>query len=273
LDRTLLTDNKSFYPERNSDADFRNVATTQVSAHASTTTLSRASRARLPLVSSGSLRDAEFAAVPGSTEKPRRTYIIKAMDTTWADTNNDLKFDATSEKRDRYNVGAAIEGPRLALNAEEQAAAAGAATGAGPGSSAPHDHDHEAATPAKDKEGFRALVYSNANFFADAATIDPTGRMRKTMIGGDFFVFDAVRWLGGEEVFSGEVVSEDDKPIQHTKNEDGVWFMLTIVGAPLLVLGVGLFGTWWRRRRSTSAKSPKTPTAPPPGPATSEATL
>ncbi|HPH66059.1 MAG TPA: Gldg family protein [Kofleriaceae bacterium] len=274
LDRTLLTDNKSFYPERNSDADFRNVATTQVSAHASTTTLSRASRARLPLVSSGSLRDAEFAAVPGSTEKPRRTYIIKAMDTTWADTNNDLKFDATSEKRDRYNVGAAIEGPRLALNAEEQAAAAGAATGVGPGStSAPHDHDHEAATPAKDKEGFRALVYSNANFFADAATIDPTGRMRKTMIGGDFFVFDAVRWLGGEEVFSGEVVSEDDKPIQHTKNEDGVWFMLTIVGAPLLVLGVGLFGTWWRRRRSTSAKSPKTPTAPPPGPATSEATL
>ncbi len=265
LDRTLLTDDKSFYPERGSDADFRNVATTQVSAHASTTTLSRASRARLPLVSSGSLRDAEFAAVPGSNEKPHRTYIIKAMDTTWADGNNDLKFDAAAEKRDRYNVGAAIEGPRVALSAEEQP---GAAAGSAAGSAAHDDHDHGATTPAKDKEGFRALVYSNANFFADAATVDPTGRMRKTMIGGDFFVFDAVRWLGGEEVFSGEVVSEDDKPIQHTKNEDGVWFMLTIIGAPLLVLSLGLFGTWWRRRRSTTARSATPPTPP----ATSEAT-
>ena len=47
---------------------------------------------------------------------------------------------------------------------------------------------------------------------------------------------DSVKWLGGEEVFAGEVVSEDDKPIQHTKSQDAVWFTLTIVGVPLLVL-------------------------------------
>ena len=59
---------------------------------------------------------------------------------------------------------------------------------------------------------------------------------------------DSVKWLGGEEVFAGEVVSEDDKPIQHTKNQDAVWFTLTIVGMPLLVLALGLVGTWARRR-------------------------
>ena len=37
-------------------------------------------------------------------------------------------------------------------------------------------------------------------------------------------------------MFVGEVVSEDDKPIKHTKNQDAVWFTLTIIGAPLLVL-------------------------------------
>ena len=61
---------------------------------------------------------------------------------------------------------------------------------------------------------------------------------------------DSVKWLGGEEVFAGEVVSEDDKPIKHTKSQDAVWFTLTIVGAPLLVLTLGLVGTWARRRRS-----------------------
>ncbi len=259
FDSTLLTDDKSYYPERDSNADFRNVATTQISAHASTTTLSRASRARLPVVGSGSLKEAEFAGSLADTQKPRRTFIIKTMDTTWADSTDNLVFDSATEKRERYNVGAAIEGPRIALSAAEQAAAAGTKTDA----ATDDDHAHDAKTntanaanaanAAKDKEGFRALVYGNANFFADAATVDPSGRMRKTMIGGDFFVFDAVRWLGGEEVFSGEVVSEDDKPIKHTKSEDGAWFMLTILGAPMLVLGVGLAGTWWRKRRRKSS--------------------
>ncbi|MBP9086780.1 MAG: Gldg family protein [Kofleriaceae bacterium] len=256
FDRTLLTDDKAYFPERGSSADFRNVATTQVSAHASTTTLSRANRVRLPVVASGSLNDAEFV---GSTTagKPQRTYIIKTMDTTWADSTSNFAFDSATEKRARYNVGVAIEGPRIRLSAAEQAAAdasAGSAAKPAVAGHDAHDHDDTPGTDPKDKDGFRALVYGNANFFADAATTDPLGRMRKTMIGGDFFVFDAVRWLGGEEVFSGEVVSEDDKPIKHTKSEDGAWFMLTIVGAPMLVLGLGLLGTWWRKHRRRKSR-------------------
>ena len=52
-------------------------------------------------------------------------------------------------------------------------------------------------------------------------------------------------------MFSGEVVSEDDKAIQHTKNEDVVWFLLMIIGAPVIVLTLGLVGTSARRRRAS----------------------
>jgi hypothetical protein len=63
-------------------------------------------------------------------------------------------------------------------------------------------------------------------------------------------------------VFAGEVVSEDDKPIKHTKSQDAVWFTLTIVGAPLLVLTLGLVGTWARRRRSRSRQVAATEVKP-----------
>jgi hypothetical protein len=75
------------------------------------------------------------------------------------------------------------------------------------------------------------------------------GRAAIVMVSGPL-LDDTVKWLGGEEVFVGDVVSEDDKPIQHTKSQDAVWFMLTLIGAPILVLTLGLVGTWARRRKS-----------------------
>ena len=68
-----------------------------------------------------------------------------------------------------------------------------------------------------------------------------------------------VRWLGGEEKFVGEVVSEDDKPVQHTKDQDAMWFMITIIGVPLLVLGLGLFGTLGRRKKKMTNEEEVTP--------------
>mgnify|MGYP006140977681 CR=1 FL=1 len=57
------------------------------------------------------------------------------------------------------------------------------------------------------------------------------------------------RLVNGEEQFVGEAVSEDDKPIKHTKEQDAKWFTLTVVAGPLMVLVFGLVGTWARRRR------------------------
>jgi len=56
-------------------------------------------------------------------------------------------------------------------------------------------------------------------------------------------------WLVGKESYVGDVVSEDDKPIEHTKSQDAKWFVGTIIGAPALVLALGLVGTLTRRRR------------------------
>jgi hypothetical protein len=75
------------------------------------------------------------------------------------------------------------------------------------------------------------------------------GRAAVGMV-SDRLVDDSIHWLGGDEAIVGDVVSEDDRAIQHTKNEDVVWFTLTLIGAPIIVLTLGLVGTTRRRRVS-----------------------
>lgn len=53
------------------------------------------------------------------------------------------------------------------------------------------------------------------------------------------FLLDGVRWLVGDEEFSGEVENEEDVRIEHTRESDTAWFYGTIFGVPLLVLGLG----------------------------------
>jgi hypothetical protein len=66
-------------------------------------------------------------------------------------------------------------------------------------------------------------------------------------------VFDAVRWLGGEESFTGEVNTEEDVRIEHSQQKDLAWFYGTIFGVPGLVLAGGLIVS----RRSRQSKGGK----------------
>ena len=219
-----LTDDKAFLPQRGTPADRRFAFTTQFSSHASTTTLSRAAdKGGLILIDSGALEDAPFT---GGGTPPTKTITIRSMETAFLDNNDNFTFDAVAgEKRQKWNIAAAIEGPKL--------------------------KDGEG----KDRDGYRALVIADVDLFADIV-VQSMGRMAVTMI-SPYLLDDAVRWLGGEEIFSGETVSEDDKPIKHTKDQDARWFTLTIVGGPLIVLTLGLVGTWARRRRSKPATEVK----------------
>jgi hypothetical protein len=210
-----LTDDQAYLPQRGTPADRRFAITTQFSAHASTTALSRSVDKGLVLIESGALEDAPFT-VKG--EQPKKTITIRSMESSFLDLNENFGFDGATEKRQRWNVGAAIEGPKVK----------------GP--------------DGKDKDGFRVLLFADADLFADAL-VNAAGRAAVVLVSGPL-LDDSVKWLGGEEVFAGEVVSEDDKPIKHTKNEDAVWFGLTIVGAPLIILVLGLVGTWARKRRT-----------------------
>jgi hypothetical protein len=210
-----VTDDQAYLPQRGTPADRRFAITTQFSAHASTTALSRSVDKGLVLIESGALEDAPFT-VKG--EQPKKTITIRTMESSFLDLNDNFSFDG-NEKRQRWNLGAAVEGPKL-KNAD-----------------------------GKDKDGFRALVFADADLFADALVSNAMGRAAVVLVSGPL-LDDSVKWLGGEEVFAGEVVSEDDKPIKHSKSQDAVWFTLMIVGAPLVVLTLGLVGTWARRRRS-----------------------
>jgi len=202
-----LTDEVQFLPQRGMLTDRRFAVTSQFSAHASTTSLSRSVDKGLILIDSGALE--ELQAGP---KNAKRIVTIRSMETSFMDKNDNFAFDAATEKKQRWNVAVAIDGNNVG-----------------------------------EKEGYRALVFADVDLFSDLYGRDPLGRVAPVLASGPL-LGDAVRWLGGEEQFGGEVVSEDDKPIQHTKNQDVVWFMLTIIGAPIIVLTLGLLGTTRRRR-------------------------
>ncbi len=136
-------------------------------------------------------------------------------------------FDAASEKRQRWNIAEAIEGPKMKD-------AAG-----------------------KDKDGWRVLVFADADLFADALVQNAVGRAAVVLVSGPL-LDDSVKWLGGEEVFAGDVVSEDDKPIQHYQEPGlGVVHVDDHRYAAHLVLILGLMGTRFARRRRKSSSEVK----------------
>jgi hypothetical protein len=214
FDRTPITDDERFMAQTRTIRDRRLIITDRFSSHASNTTLSRApSRHGMVFIEAGSLRETEFA---DGMPKAKRTYVIRTMPSAFADTNNNFTFDKETETRAQYNLAAAIEDP----------------------TSRPAP---EGKHPVLGDEGMRAMVFSDVHIFADAIMIQ---------LGGAQAMFDdAIKWLGGEESLAGEVVSEEDVYIEHTHNEDVLWFYSTIVGAPLLVLAFGLWFGLWRRSR------------------------
>jgi ABC-type uncharacterized transport system involved in gliding motility auxiliary subunit len=76
--------------------------------------------------------------------------------------------------------------------------------------------------------------------------------------GNMYFALDGLKWLIGEEAIVGQVSSEADVPIEHTRKKDVLWFYSTIFLAPALVLAIGFAAT---RRRSARKASPITAAA------------
>jgi hypothetical protein len=72
--------------------------------------------------------------------------------------------------------------------------------------------------------------------------------------GNGTFAIDVVRWLVGDEAFTGAIASEADVPITHTRKQDVVWFYSSIFLVPALVLGVGTLVTRRTRRKGGGAR-------------------
>ncbi|HET9627383.1 MAG TPA: Gldg family protein [Kofleriaceae bacterium] len=209
-----LSDERLFLPVHGKPSDHRVTATNQFSPHASTGSLSRTSADQgIRLNDAGALEETAFP--PGLADPPRRTVTIRSMETSFMDTNGNFTKDG-DEKQQKWIVGEAVEGPNIGK-----------------------------------KDNWRALVFADADLFTDLYGRNQLGQVVGVISSGPL-LDDSVKWLAGEEAVVGDVVSEDDKAIQHTKNEDVVWFTLMLIGAPIVVLAGGLFGT---RRRRTAKKS------------------
>ncbi|QSQ17819.1 Gldg family protein [Myxococcus landrumensis] len=94
------------------------------------------------------------------------------------------------------------------------------------------------------KSPMRAIVMADADAMSDVVL---------TNLGNEYLVLDSLRWLTGEEAVSGGVSSEEDVPIQHTREQDVAWFYATVFLAPALVLAVGFVTTRRRGRRAPRA--------------------
>lgn len=208
-------------------SDRRFIKTNRFSSHASVSTLSRAGmRYGTAFVNAGVIKQVPLDEA--HKDRVKRSYVVRSMQTGFLDLNNNFSFDKGTEKRDQIPIVAAAEDPSAVPNDKVDDTAADA------------DADKD-----KDKNeniGMRAMVFGDVDIFADSA--------QKALGGAAVLFTDAVKWLGGEEELAGEIISERDVVIAHTRNEDALWFYSTIVGAPLLVLGFGLWYSGRRRKRT-----------------------
>lgn len=139
-------------------------------------------------------------------------FTVRSLAETFDDENGNFLFDKETEKRASYNLAAAIT----------------------------------RATGEKDKEGkdkeMRVFALGDADALSDGAVGDtPNGLM----------AMDVIRWLGGDESFLGAVTSNEDVKIEHSKQQQAVWFYATIFAVPMAVLGLGFLFT---RRRGKGAR-------------------
>lgn len=238
---TRLADDRQFVARRRNASDHELIVTDQFSVHASVTTLARQRvGAGILLAGAGQLVD---VPLEGEFAKNKRTHVIRSLGTTFSDDNGDFLF-TEGEKRQPYNLVAAVEGPEVA----SEASSAGATEGQkkeGDGVGKDEKKDDKAKGEKKPGDGarpMRAMVLADSNLLSDALLLNVA--LHRGLL------HDAVMWLGGEEAFMGETTSEKDVPIEHTKSQDVAWFYSTIIGAPLVVLAGGLAGVYRRRRGS-----------------------
>lgn len=88
----------------------------------------------------------------------------------------------------------------------------------------------------------RAVVIADGDFITDAWIQNA---------GNAFVLMDTLNWLVGEEQVFGPTQTEEDIPIEHTRDEDKVWFYGTSFALPLPLL---ILGFWLARRKLSGSR-------------------
>lgn len=146
----------------------------------------------------------------GGTGGPKKTFVVRTRATSWADADGNFEYDGALEKKQAYNLVAVVEG-----------------------AAPPKD--------AKDAKQMRAVLLGSSTLLGDFLVAQ--SQLNQALAG------DVLKWVAGDEQFQGKTEKETDVPIEHTKGQDAVWFYVTVIGAPLLVLAIGMTVVIRRRRR------------------------
>jgi hypothetical protein len=231
--KTLVND--QIYASRtHQDGDRANLVTALFSSHPSVTTLSRQGM-RAPVVLPGAAAILGPRAHSAPVNGWSVDYAVHAHAATFADDNGNFQLDR-GEERKSWELAAAASRklPAPAGKAEDKPDAKGTSNKKAPDTEGPEA---------------RLFVVGDSDFLTD-----PVIRFA----GNGFLVLDPVRWLMGEESFAGQVSSEADVPINHTRKQDVAWFYSSIFVVPGLVLVLGFVVTRRKRRgrpRSSGSSS------------------
>ncbi|HEY6077736.1 MAG TPA: DUF4350 domain-containing protein [Polyangiaceae bacterium] len=206
LSPDLLASETNHIRVRANDSDRIRLQTSSFSSHASVSTLSRsAPRAAVVFFGSGSLDKQQSA-------QGKVDFAVRSASSSFGDINKNFRLDKDLEKSAVFNMAAAVTRPVA-------------------GAEAPKAEDKDKNKKPEVKE-MRAFVTADVDAFSDLVL--------SNVIYNQVLFVDAMRWLVGEESWSGQVNNEEDIRIEHTKQQDLAWFYATIFGVPGLVLGGGL---------------------------------
>jgi hypothetical protein len=90
----------------------------------------------------------------------------------------------------------------------------------------------------------RAIVVGDVELLGDPILSQSKGNF--------VFGLDGIRWLIGDEDIAGDIESEEDVKIVHSRDEDQMWFYATVFAVPFLILAIGLLIV---RRRITNVEA------------------
>ena len=236
LDQTPLANDQIFAQRSYQKSDRGNIATGGYSSHPSVASLSKLGmRAPMILVGAGHLE--ELKARPASTTVD---FTVRAQGQTFRDGNRDF-VDQPDEQRKTWELAAAVK-RKIEVPTD---AASKAADDAAQKDGKKDDKKK------KPSDEMRAVVVADVDVLVDGVLANP---------GNAYFLLDGVKWLSGDESITGEVSSEVDVPVLHTRKQDQVWFYACIFLVPGIVIGFGVLMTRRRRMGVRSSTTPKNTT-------------
>jgi len=229
LTMKTLANEQIFARRTHQDGDRANLVTGLFSSHPSVSTLSRQGM-RNPVVLPGATAIEAVREKSAAQKEYAVDFTVHAHFATFADNNGNFQQDPGDDKK-AWELAAAIS--RKTDNKPDAKDKA------------------KAKDDKQDKSEQRLFVVGDSDFLTDVAV---------RFGGNGLLVLDPVRWLMGEESFAGQISTEADVPISHTRKQDVAWFYSTIFVVPGLVLGLGFVVT--RRGRRSRKRAGASPSAP-----------